>query len=816
MPQTSRNNHYVPKWYQRGFVRSGETTLHYLDRNPDRRELADGRTITAKSLRSLAPTRCFRQKDLYTTLFGPIVNDEIERFLFGPIDDGGANAVRAFATDDAQGIHRHFLAFFEYMDAQKLRTPKGLDWIAARYPDLDQLDLMLEMQSLRQMHCTMWAECVREIVSAEDSDLKFILSDHPVTTYNPACPPHSSRCQYPSDPSIALNGTQTVFALDADHCLILTNLEYAKDPASVDPLAPRQNARYSGSSLVLTNSMIRTRTLARDEVAAINSLLKARSRRFVAAQQREWLFPELADSPAWEDIAIVLRPPRDGLWDFGGEIFVGHKDGSVSYRDPFGRTEPSHEFLKKKSPPHDPQPNQPCGCGSGRPYQKCCRDIAEDDRAPWDVYGIRERNLAFTNAVVDILGLSKGKTWDDVRRELHDDQVRRIHEFFGFLWPADTHLPDLLPRPDTRVFRGVYMGFVDPRTILPGVVSSLAYFDEIFVPNPFPHPSLIRPEYSATKSPRQHKSQMLKNVLALLTLHPFIDAGFVHLIPDPMEFNPDFRRQVAAMAEDRAADWHATDEEMQSGMALGQDDFRRGIARFPVDRLKTMIRQTDPGMDQDLLDGVVAHMKANLRDDPLALLQSLEDGPEGGQLQMLRSINLEMALFLAQLTGSALYTDQSVHWRQLHEHASAAADSRQQRWPSLSARMASLTFPVELDDSINAEIRASGSLDRMRRFFRRCWNVALASDADAADNDLAMRLEQAARRSALEWQAYPAKDGRSVRLDRTIELSAPSGGFGMNSVHRLLATSDRSNYVSSVPLALSLSTVGDPIQTPAP
>lgn len=37
-----------------------------------------------------------------------------------------------------------------------------------------------------------------------------------------------------------------------------------------------------------------------------------------------------------------------------------------------------------------------------------------------------------------------------------------------------------------------------------------------------------------------------------------------------------------------------------------------------------------------------------------------------------------------------------------------------------------------------------------------------------------------------------------------------SGGFGMNSVHRLLATSDRSNYLSSVPLALSLSTVGDP------
>ena len=86
-------------------------------------------------------------------------------------------------------------------------------------------------------------------------------------------------------------------------------------------------------------------------------------------------------------------------------------------------------------------------------------------------------------------------------------------------------------------------------------------------------------------------------------------------------------------------------------------------------------------------------MKANLRDDPLALLQSVEDGPEGGQLQTLRSINLEMALFLAQLTGSALYTDQSVHWRLLHEHTSAATDSHPQRWPSLTAPTVETDFP---------------------------------------------------------------------------------------------------------------------------
>lgn len=119
-------------------------------------------------------------------------------------------------------MHDSFQDFFGYLDAQKLRTPKGLDWTKSRYSSLDQLQLMREMRRLRFMHCTMWTEGVREIVSAEKSDVKFIVTDHPVTAYNAALPPTSPECTYPEDPPIELIGTQTVFALDANTCLILT------------------------------------------------------------------------------------------------------------------------------------------------------------------------------------------------------------------------------------------------------------------------------------------------------------------------------------------------------------------------------------------------------------------------------------------------------------------------------------------------------------------------------------------------------------------------------------------------------------------
>ena len=315
----SRQNHYVPIWYQKGFILGPRNTLQYLDINPPRTELPNGRIIIGKELDLRSPKRCFRERDLYTTRFGRTLNDEVEKFLFGAIDTTGATAVRAFAGSDRRVIHEYFQRFFEYLNAQKLRTPKGLDWINSRYPSLTQVNLMLEMQHLRGMHCTMWFECVREIVSAEKSDVKFIVTDHPVTTCNSAYPPTSSACKYPEDPSIGLKGTQTVFALDADHCLILTNLEYAQDPTGVDLLAPRQNSRYSGQTLARTDAMIRTRMLKPDEVAGINSLLKTRSRRYLAAYEEGWLFPERTGLIAWEDIGRVLLPPSDMLWGFGGK-----------------------------------------------------------------------------------------------------------------------------------------------------------------------------------------------------------------------------------------------------------------------------------------------------------------------------------------------------------------------------------------------------------------------------------------------------------------------------------------------------------------
>ena len=83
----------------------------------------------------MPPVGAFAARDLYTTFFGAHANDEIERRLFGEIDNRGSRAVRAYIDGDVRAMHDRFQDLFENMDAQKLRTPKGLEWIPVALPN---------------------------------------------------------------------------------------------------------------------------------------------------------------------------------------------------------------------------------------------------------------------------------------------------------------------------------------------------------------------------------------------------------------------------------------------------------------------------------------------------------------------------------------------------------------------------------------------------------------------------------------------------------------------------------------------------------
>jgi hypothetical protein len=342
-------HHYVPQWYQRRFLRHGETRFNYLDLSPAVRSIDGQRKYQRRALLKWGPARCFFQHDLYTLKLGSWSSDDIEQRFFGDIDRHGHAAVPFFQNyrvDD--GAHDAVDSLVPYMDAQRIRTPRGLDWLTTLARPYDRNMLLLVMQRVYQTHTTMWMEGVWEIVSAKQSATKFLVSDNPVTFYNAKAFPGAEVCKYPNDVRLQEVGTRTIFPLDLDTCLIMTHTEFVRDPWA-NPRRPRANARAYQPTLMSLLDVQFGRELDENEVRRINYIIKSRAARYIAAAEMEWLYPErFLASTHWSrlDEDWFLLPNLYKVI-FGSGMAVGYKDGSSWAMDEYGR-EPGHPQYQDK------------------------------------------------------------------------------------------------------------------------------------------------------------------------------------------------------------------------------------------------------------------------------------------------------------------------------------------------------------------------------------------------------------------------------------------------------------------------------------
>jgi hypothetical protein len=349
MLNVARRNHYVPQWYQRRFLPAGAAQFFYLDLKPDTVISPGGKKYQRRSLLRWGPPSCFCVDDLYTVKLGQWSTDAIERQFFGPIDAKGEKAVR-FLIDYGMrdGAHEAFEAIMPYMSAQRFRTPRGLDYIRHAINVHDQNIALGFMQRVFQTHATMWTEGVWEVARARQSHTKFILTDEPVTFYNPKVFPLSPSIPYPLDADLSELGTRTIFPLSMDACLIITHLQFVRDPW-INPRRPRVNARSFASAMFDLRSIQTDRELEQDEVLRINFILKKRATRYIAAAEEQWLYPEkFASVTHWskldEDWFLLPNLYKVG---FSGGMMVGYKDGSSWVADEYGRAPRDPEYQNK-------------------------------------------------------------------------------------------------------------------------------------------------------------------------------------------------------------------------------------------------------------------------------------------------------------------------------------------------------------------------------------------------------------------------------------------------------------------------------------
>lgn len=335
----THQNHYVSVWYQKGFLYDTikEQKFYYLDLSPTIIAHPDGRAFSKSALRRLGPKNCFYETDLYTTKFASWESDEIERKFFGPIDVNGHKAIEYFCDFKlCDGVHKAWEDLMLYMDAQVFRTPRGLDRLATERDMESQRGRLFTMQALSHVHITMWSECIWEIWDCSAGDL--IISDNPVTFFNRNLFPGARECRYPLEPSLGWLGTQTLFPLRRDRLLVLTHLQWARDP-SYNPKKSRVNTRAFSTAMFNLEDIISHRSLTLDQIHAINYIIKTRACRYVAAVNKDDLFPEkFLKTTHWSKLGgedFLIPDPRDLVFSTG--TLVGYADGSSWGADEYGR-----------------------------------------------------------------------------------------------------------------------------------------------------------------------------------------------------------------------------------------------------------------------------------------------------------------------------------------------------------------------------------------------------------------------------------------------------------------------------------------------
>ena len=185
--------------------------------------------------------------------------------------------------------------------------------------------------------------------------------------------------------------------------------------------------------------------------------------------------------------------------------------------------------------------NDKCPCGSGNKYKKC--HFGRPLKIPPEPFkdrSIRERNIILLNAIDDIF-FGKGENWDEMRNTLTEEKVRELYKIVAWLWPPQTSITPLLPKPD-KTMRGLYTGDKRPQDIIQNIVRYRLYTEEILVVSPFLAPLTMKPGFSPLHNPKQYRQDTLELIYFALALAPWIEAGIVNMIPNPMDFDFSLRK----------------------------------------------------------------------------------------------------------------------------------------------------------------------------------------------------------------------------------------------------------------------------------
>lgn len=303
---------------------------------------------------------------------------------------------------------------------------------------------------------------------------------------------------------------------------------------------------------------------------------------------------------------------------------------------------------------------------------------------------------------------------------------------------------------------------------------------------------------------------------------PLVDLGVINLTPDPCNFDVHLRDQMWHMAKSRSAGINIDRHKEPRLEQFMKDDFQRGLTSLPRDALRSQLQKTSPELDENSLEEVLHYIERLKERDPLAVLQkdSLDGDKKGGQLSLMKlAPNFEMAMYLAQATGSCIVTDSFYRWTEVKRAVHQRATGSYPGFATLARDIESsdFSFPQNVSDvatlAFDKTFAAYPTLIRdVSKYLSNLGDRPPKPNREAQLNSRFVKVHAPAQ-AAIKKSCIPVKKAR-------ISCVLPSGGIRDNTVNRLLLMSSSERHLPSVPMAFFIeepvASIVNPLKAPFP
>ena len=495
----------------------------------------------------------------------------------------------------------------------------------------------------------------------------------------------------------------------------------------------------------------------------------------------------------------------------------GEKSNKIGRNDPrpCGRLKPNGRPLKYKDC-HLNMGSESLNTPPRRYFHPASGIVFGGDANSLSLY---ERNTRLIEGIVSIFSINSKKNWLEIKDGITRDHVKELYRLITWLWPYDTDIKTLYPKPENKL-RSLYLGWMRPESVLDSVVRYSLYCDEILVMNPFLNPWTIVEEYNPLVHPEDYVADTVKWLFFILQISPWILSGHVILLPHTADFDYKFRLETWKLAEERMK--KKTKAEQQELVddpqfkKYSDADFKRMWLSTPTEAMRVKIKDRNPELTEQQVQEMLDYVHKLKKSDPLYASNPNEKGSFGMHISSLGE-NLETGLYIAQITGSYLYTDFNWRWKEILSTAQETKNDSLKDWSFITHGFQKLDFKFlnNTTPQFANRIREEGRLASMRNFLRKTWLDISGNQDQRSFEQMSLNFKdeliEEYGKAEVEWEKIDknllkwvtGEGGVGSILTAAMDWKLPALGFAIGAIGNLISAQyNRKEYKKNVPLSV--------------